>query len=387
MNFKRCSKGVWDSTIPGIRFNEKGESNYYDMLMEYRRQYPRGEKGNKEWKEYVSNIKKSGKGKRYDCIIGVSGGTDSSYLMHLAKEVYGLRPLAVNLDNGWSSDISVKNIAKITKALEIDLETYVIDYEEIKDILISYIKAGMPWIDIPTDLAIKSVLYKIAKREKLKHILIGHDFRSEGSQPNEWSNGDAKQLKYIQKKFGTKKIKTFPNMSLFSHFWFSYVRKIKTLYPFFFIEYNKQDAQNFLIDNYNWEYYGGHHHENIFTKFAISNWMPNKFGMEKRIITYSAQIIDGKMTREEAIQKLKTPPVTVDEMEKDRLYVIKKLGMSEDEYKKYWNNSNKSFLDYPSYHGFLEKIFKLIMPFIKYILPQMPAYFIQLENRNKYEKK
>lgn len=207
--YKICQRGLWDSTIPGIEFDENGVSNYAKMFDKYVEQYPRGQKGKDDWDKYLSEIKLAGKNKKYDCIIGVSGGTDSSYLMHLAIK-QGLRPLAVTLDNGWSSDVSVQNIKNVTNALKIDLETYVIDYEEIKDIQKSYIKAGLPWIDFPTDQAIKSVLYRIANRENIKYILIGHDFRSEGSQPNEWTYGDSKQIKYIQKKFGTKKTENIP---------------------------------------------------------------------------------------------------------------------------------------------------------------------------------
>ena len=205
---KVCSRGVWDESVPGIVFDEQGVSNYAHLFDKLVEAYPRGETGKQEWARLLEMIKAKGKGKRYDCIIGVSGGTDSSYLLHLAKE-QGLRPLAVNLDNGWSSDIAVKNIKKMCTALNIDLETYVIDYEEIKDLLRSYMLAGLPWIDTPTDLAIKAILYKIAAREGIRYVLRGNDFRSEGSQPYEWTYGDGRQLKAINQKFGRVKLKTF----------------------------------------------------------------------------------------------------------------------------------------------------------------------------------
>ena len=195
-----CSRGVWDSTIPGITFDEQGASNYSKLMDNLMSAYPRGEKGHEAWLNIVERIKNTNSKKKYDCVIGVSGGTDSSYLLYLAKE-FGLRPLAVNLDNGWNSDISVKNIRKMTDALNIDLDTYVIDYEEIKDLFRAYMKSGLPWIDMPSDLAIKAVLYRIASREKIKFILRGNDFRSEGTQPREWTYGDGKQLKYLYKKF------------------------------------------------------------------------------------------------------------------------------------------------------------------------------------------
>ena len=173
-----CTRGVWDESIPGISFDENGESNYAKLFDKLVEGYPRGEKGEMIWENVVKKIKNQGHGKTYDCIVGVSGGTDSCYLLYLAKIKYGLRPLAVNLDNGWSSDIAVTNIKKVTNSLNIDLETFVIDYEEVKRVLRAYIKASLPWIDSPTDLAIKAALYKVARREKIRFILNGSDVRS-----------------------------------------------------------------------------------------------------------------------------------------------------------------------------------------------------------------
>jgi N-acetyl sugar amidotransferase len=380
--YKLCTKGIWDTTVPGITFDETGASNYSRLFEIMAGLFPRGDKGKKEWENFVTRIKKEGKGKQYDCIIGVSGGTDSSYLLHLAKE-YGLRPLAVTLDNGWSSDISVKNIRKVTSKLNIDLETYVIEYEEIKDILRSCLKASLPWVDFPTDHAIKSILYRTANREGIRYILIGHDFRSEGTQPNEWTYGDSTQLKYILKNFGSKKIRSFPNMSLPEHIWIGYIKKIKMIYPFFFLDYNKKKAQEFLKSTYNWEYYGGHHHENLFTRFAIAYWMPQKFGIDKRIITLSAQVMSGEITRAEALEIMKHPPCDADQAKNDRDYTIKKLGLTEEEFVRIWNLPNKYYTDYPSEAGVIKSLATAIKPFVKYILPQMPSYFIQLEVRKR----
>jgi N-acetyl sugar amidotransferase len=383
----RCSVGLWDTTIPGIEFDANGKSNYAEIFEIYASQYPKGITGKIAWESYVEEMKKNGKGKPYDCIIGVSGGTDSSYLMYVAKKVYGLRPLAVTFDNGWSSDISVKNIKTLTSALEIDLETYVVDYEEMKDLLLSYMKAGLPWIDFATDHGIKSILYLIANKEQIKHILIGHDFRSEGTQPNEWTYSDSKQLRYIQSRFGKKKLSTYPNISLFNHARLSYFSKIKMIYPFFYLDYDKKIAQKYLIDNFNWEYYGGHHHENTFTKFAIAYWMPKKFGMDKRIVSLSAQVMSKSLTREEAIEILNESPFLLKFNDRDVEFVIKKLGLTHEEFFAIWNGDNHSFQDYPSYHPVFLKISRLIKPFVKFFLAQMPSYFIQLEVRNRKKYK
>jgi N-acetyl sugar amidotransferase len=380
---KICSRGVWDETVPGITFDENGVSNYaklFDRLVEA---YPRGEEGNKLWMNIVDDIKKAGKNNRYDCIIGVSGGTDSSYLLHLARE-YGLKPLAVNLDNGWNSDIAVKNIKKMTNKLGIDLETYVIDYEEIKDLLRSYILAGIPWIDLPTDLAIKAVLYKIAARENIKFVIRGNDFRSEGTQPNEWTYGDGRQLNYIHRKFGKVKLKTFPNYTITSLVYFGIIKQIKSIYPFYYLDYNKTQTQKFLIDKYGWEYYGGHHYENQFTKFAISYWLFEKFGIDKRIITLSAQTLSGEITRDEAVNILQVPPFDKNTIEQTLEFVLKKLDLSRAEFESILSSPNKSYHDYPSYSFIFNNMSRLYKHFLKYIFIHKPQSLFQDEmRRNK----
>ena len=386
-NIKRCNQGIWDESVPGIRFDQNGTSNYSGLFKEMELKYPRGSEGSHEFEKLVDKIKYNSNNKQYDCLIGVSGGTDSSYLMHIAKKKYKLNPLAVTFDNGWASDTAVKNIKKLTSALNIDLETYVVNYEEMKDILKSYMKASLPWIDFPTDHAIKSILYKIAKREKIKYILIGHDFRSEGTQPYEWTYGDSKQLKFIQNKFGKEKIQTYPNISLFEQFYLSYIKNIKMIYPFFFLDYKKKNAQELLIKKYDWEYYGGHHHENIFTKYSIAYWMTKKHQIDKRLITYSAQVMSGEITREDALSKIYEPPYDLHLMERDKDYIIKKLDFTINEYNEIWKKDNKSFRDYPSYFSVIEKIAFLIKPLMKFVLPQLPSFFFQIEARAKVPKK
>jgi N-acetyl sugar amidotransferase len=375
-----CKVGVWDESVPGIAFDSNGVSNYAKLFYELAKAYPRSEKGKKEWKHIVEQIKKAGKGKNYDCIIGVSGGTDSSYLLHLAKEE-NLRVLAVNLDNGWSSDIAVKNIKRMTKQLGFDLETYVIDYEEIKDLLRSYMLAALPWIDIPTDLAIKAVLYQIAAREKIKFVLRGNDFRSEGSQPEEWTYGDGRQLKYIHKKFGKVKLKTFPNYTLFNLIYYGLVRGIKSIYPFYYLEYNKKEAQAFLQKEYAWEYYGGHHYENIFTKFAISYWLYEKFGIDKRKITFSAQILSGEISRDFALNELNKVPYDKELIERDLEFVLKKLEITKEEFEKIMASPNHSYLDYPSYSYIFNKFYKFSNLLLKYVFIHKPQSMFQYEMR------
>jgi len=379
---KICSKGVWDESIPGIEFDGNGQSNYSRIFEKMLYDFPRGDKGLSDWMNNVKEIKRRSKNKKYDCIIGLSGGTDSCYLLHLAIQ-YGLKPLAVYLDNGWASNISMKNIEKITNKLNIDLETYVINYEEVKSVLKAYLRAKLPWADGPTDLAIKAILYKKANEKGLQYILVGHDFRSEGFQPNEWTYSDAKQLRYLAKRFSNLRLKSYPTMSIWSFGYLSYLKGIKFVRPFFYLPYSKSEAKLFLKSEYNWEDYGGHHYENIFTKFIITYWLPEKFGIDKRKITFSGQILSGDKNRESAIRELETKPYDQTQIVLDTQYVLKKLEMTEDEFQTLFKGENKYFYDYPSYYPIYLKFQKIIFYLMKYFLPNKPLMFYQMEERQK----
>ena len=362
---KICAKGVWDETLPGIAFDEKGVSNFCLLQEKLMADYPRGEQGLTDWNKLVSAIKAAGQGRRYDCILGVSGGVDSSYLLHLARQ-YGLRPLAVNLDNGFSSDIAVRNIYKVTSALGIDLETYVIDYEEIKDLLRAYMKAGMPWIDSPTDLAIKAVMYKVARAEGIRYILRGNDFRSEGKQPKEWTYADSKQLRFIHRQFGTSiALRTYPMLPLSRLIYSGLVSGIKDIRPYYYLDYTKQEARNLLMKTYDWQDYGGHHHENLFTKFAMAYWLPRKFGIDKRKINLSAQVLSGVISRQEALAQLQQPFAPDDELEDTRAYVAKKLALSDDEFQRIWSAPARNTFDYPSDYDLIFSLVRRFRPVLK----------------------
>lgn len=360
-----CAKGVWDETIPGISFDENGISNFCHLQEKLMADYPRGEKGQADWNNLVSQLKAAGKGKRYDCVLGVSGGVDSSYLLHLARQ-YDLRPLAVNLDNGFNSDIAVQNIYNVTSALGIHLETYVIDYEEIKDLLRAYMKAGMPWIDSPTDLAIKATMYKVARAEGIRYILRGNDFRSEGKQPKEWTYADSKQLRFIHRQFGTSvSLKTYPLLPLPLLIYSGLVKGIKDIRPYYYLDYTKQEAKDLLMATYGWKDYGGHHHENLFTKFAMAYWLPRKFGIDKRKINLSAQVLSGVMSREEALTKLKQPFATDSELEENRAYVAKKLDLSDDAFRRIWAAPAHNTFDYPSNYALIFSLVNRFRPVLK----------------------
>ncbi len=385
-NYRVCTRGVWDTTIPGIVFDEKGVSNYAYLFDRLAEAYPRGDSGERQWNKAVRQIRKSGKGKKYDCVVGVSGGTDSSYLLYRAVKE-GLRPLAVNLDNGWNSEIAVKNIKKVTNKLGVDLETYVINYEEIKDLLRAYMRSRLPWVDMPTDLAIKAVMYKIASQAGVKYILRGNDFRSEGTQPREWTYGDARQLNFIHARYGSVRLRTYPNYSILRLFYYGIIKGIKSIYPYYYLDYNKQEAMEFLKKEFSWEYYGGHHHENLFTKFAIAYWALFKFGIDKRKITYSSQILSGTISREEVLEILKKDPYTEKEYNQLVSYVMKKLDIPEEEFRTIMNSSNKSFLDYPSYYPIFYTFARFSRFFSEKLFMQTPMVFFQLDMRKESEQR
>ena len=357
-----CTKGVWDETIPGISFDENGVSNYCTLQETMMTHYPRGEKGLTDWNALVSVMKKTGRGKSYDCVVGVSGGVDSSFLLHTASQ-YGLRPLAVNLDNGFNSEIAVQNIYKVTSTLGIDLETCVINYEEIQDLLRAYMKAGMPWIDTPTDLAIKATMYKVAQAEGIRYILRGNDFRSEGKQPKEWTYADARQLRHIHRRFGSGvRLRTYPILTLPRLVWAGLLRGIKDIRPYYYLDYQKQEAKRMMIDLYGWQDYGGHHHENLFTKFAMAYWLPRKFGIDKRKINLSAQVLSGAISRDEALAQLEKPFATERELTETRAYIQKKLALSATEFQQIWSDAPRNTFDYPSDYGLILMLANRLKP-------------------------
>ena len=369
---KRCAKGIWDENVPGISFDETGVSNYCRLQEKMMKDYPRGDKGHHDWLHLINKIKNSAAGHKYDCIIGVSGGVDSSYLLHLAIES-GLKPLAVHLDNGFNSEISVSNIQKLTTRLGIDLMTHVVNYEEMKSLLRAYMKAALPWIDAPTDLAIKAVMYKVALRENIRYIIRGNDFRTEGKQPRNWTYSDTRQLKYLQRHFGSgKKLKTYPMLTLSGIAYAGMVRKIKDVRPYYYLNYNKQDAKQLLMSTYDWRDYGGHHHENLFTKFAMAYWLPVKFHIDKRQINLSAQVLAGLITRNQALNAIEHPFDSEQNLRELKEYVIKKLDLDEALFDELMASPNRSYKDYPSDYDLVYKNVKYFKWLIRLVYDYKP---------------
>lgn len=353
-----CSRCVLDSTVPEIIYDQSGECNYCKIHDQLENIYPKGVAGEKKLEALVKKIKSAGKSKKYNCLIGVSGGTDSTYTLYFAKKILGLNPLAVHFDNGWNSEIAVENIKNATKTLDIDLYTLVADWEEFKDLQIAFLKSSTPDAEVPTDYVIISVLYYIAAKENIKFMIEGQSFRAEGTTPIGWTYHDGKYLKTVHRKYGTKKIKSFPILSISKLFYYTFIKKIKPIRPLEYIDYSKEMAKEVIKSELKWKDTGGHHHESIYTKFFQSYYLVNKFDIDKRKRELSAKIRSGLIKRESALDALKIPYYVEDGLID---YVKHKLELSTEEFSNIMSNSAKSFLEYPNQYN----IINLLRPFIR----------------------
>ncbi|WP_297943210.1 N-acetyl sugar amidotransferase [uncultured Campylobacter sp.] len=357
-NLKICTRCIYDSRVPYITFDENGVCNYCHQLDKIKSDYKTGTKeGEEEFKKIVEQIKKDGIGKKYDCVIGVSGGTDSSYMLYLAKKM-GLRPLAVHYDNTWNSAIATQNIRKVLTGLDIDLYTYVVDNKEVDDIFRSFFLADVAEIEASTDLALAEIMYRAAWKYNIKYVLEGHSFIEEGITPVGRNYFDGKYIESIHKMFGKMPMRTYPLMTLARFLFWTAVVRIKKIRPFWYISYNKEDAMKFLEKEYDWRYYGGHHLENRMTSFFHSVYLPQKFGTDMRNNTLSAKVRNGKMSRDDALAEYNSEPY----VEKDLVeYFKKRLDLTDKQYEEVMNRKPKIWYDYPTY----KKTFERLRPLFK----------------------
>jgi len=377
-----CTKCVMDATIPEITFDQNGKCVYCYIHESLENAYPLGEKGKQSIDQLFADIKRRGQGRDYDCVVGVSGGTDSTYLVHVLKEA-GIRPLAAHFDNGWNTEVSVSNIKKITDALKVDLYTDVVVWDEFKDLLASFLRAGVPWADLPTDLGLTASLYKAAARHGIKDIIVGNNFRTEGKVPTAWNYGDSFFIRNIHKQFGTRPIRNVPTFSLFDIFWYAGVNRIQLRRPMYNMVFDKKAAQTLIKDKYGWVDYGGHHHESIFTRFVLSDWLINRFGIDKRKVSYSALVRSGQMDRAEALQKLSQAPHDPEQIKRDREYVLKKLEISPDEFATLLRGPAKTHYDFASYLPLIKGATGLVASVVNLILPWKPTLFFEYEIKRK----
>jgi N-acetyl sugar amidotransferase len=369
--YKICSRCIYDERVAGILFDEEGVCNYCKMTDRLKNDYATGKpEGEARLMEIIDQIKKAGKNKKYDCIVGVSGGTDSSYM--LAKAIqWGLRPLAAHYDNTWNSAIATENIRKVLGKLKVDLYTHVVDNKESDDIFKSFLLANVPELDGPTDIALAEVLYRAANKYDVKYILEGHSYITEGISPLGKFYIDGKYIKTIHKQFGKVKMKTFPNMPFFTFMKWIILKRIKKIRPFWYISYSKEEARTYLEKEFGWQYYGGHHLENRMTAFFHSYYMPRKFGIDYRNNSLSASVRAGLMDREDAIKEYQTLP----HMEPELLdYFKKRLNLTNEEFENAMTGPKKFYRDYKTYKRLFERLRPLFYVLAKTNLVPMSFY-------------
>jgi len=363
MEYKECKRCLFNSDIDeNIIINEDGICNHcqsYDNKKKYLRNLSIE---SNEVKQIVKYIKERNRNSKYDCIIGLSGGIDSSYSAYLLVKM-GLNPIAVHFDNGWNSELAVMNIKNLVQKLNIDLLTYVVDWQEFKDLQLSYLKASVVDIEAITDQAISATLIKVAKKLKIKTIISGANHRTEGTLPDGWTyiKSDDRNIRDIHKKFGKKKLKTYPIVGYFKRYFIQRFKLIETIDILDLIKYEKEEAKYILEKEMGWRDYGGKHYESIFTRFYQAYILPVKFKIDKRYSHYSTLICAGQITKEEAKKKLNEPICDPELLQKDKLYVCKKLELSIKEFDELMLLKPKSHLEYKNIYQILRfmKIFKI----------------------------
>lgn len=355
VNLQICTSCIYDERVPSIDFDVDGVCNYCRQVNSLVEQYGTGhKKGELIFANILDDIKRVGLGKKYDCIIGVSGGTDSSYLLYLAKK-WGLRPLAVHYDNTWNSAIATTNIQKVLKCLNVDLYTHVVANKEADDIFRAFFLSSVAEIEAPTDLGYAYLLRQVAAKYSVKYILEGHSFIAEGITPLGRNYFDGRYIKSIHNEYGRKKLRTYPLMTFTRFIKSVIVNQTKFIRPFWYIKYSKEEAKEFLKEKYNWKYYGGHHLENRMTAYYHSVYLPQKFGSDMRNNALSARVRNGTLSREEAWAEYNTPPLVEEELVS---YFKKRLNLNDEEYERIMNEPPKNWTDYPTY----KKRFELLRP-------------------------
>ena len=349
-NYQSCIKTVMDTSDPDITFDGNGISNHwyeYQSGAAETLPYLRGDISALE--RTCDRIKEAGRGKPFDCLLGVSGGVDSTYLALRAKEL-GLRVLAVHFDNGWNSELAVRNIERTINTLGLQLHTLVVDWEEFRDLQRSYFTAGVINLEIPSDHAIIATLFRLARKFGVRYLISGNNYVTEGILPTAWvyNNLDSKNLSAIQRRFGTRPLKTYPRISLKDFAYSTFIERIHSVRLLNLEPFNKKQAMQKISEKLGWEYYGGKHYESIFTRFYQSYVLPVKFGVDKRRAHYSALICSGQLTRADALTALEANPAPKDLIEEDRRYVLAKLGISDAEFDRYMQAPIVSHLHYPN---------------------------------------
>ena len=348
--YQRCTQCVMDTTDSKITFDEHGVCDHCRNFEHNIKPYWKPQENRfDELEELAAKIRKAGKGHDYDCILGLSGGADSSYLAYIAKEVMHLRPLIFVVDTGWNLNVAVENIEKIVKGLDLDMYTEVINWKEMADLQLSFFKASVSSQDFPQDHAIFSSLYKYAVKHHIKYVLTGSNSATEFIRPPlEWMPlNDVRLAKDIHKKYGQRELKTFPFCSMLKYkLVYGLLYGMKRVYPLDYVVYDKSKAEELLHEKYGWTKYANKHYENVFTRFYEGYYMPHKFGFDTRKNVLSNEIQAGTMTRDEALKILERPPYDPEQAELDKAYIAKKLGVTTEEFEEIIARPNKTPYDY-----------------------------------------
>lgn len=359
--YQQCTRCVMDTSDPDIHFDGNGYCNHCTELL-HRINSPAYEEhfSKKNFEALLEKIKSKGRGKKYDCILGLSGGVDSSYLAYLLKG-YGLRVLLVHMDNGWDAEESVRNIKAVAGALHFDYDSVVLNWEKFRDIQKAFLKASVIEAETPTDIAIQGALHQKAAEHKVAYILSAGNLATEGILPAYWhyNSKDYKYLSSVQRRFGTLPVrKLLPTFNLWEEVWYKFVKGIRIIYPLNYIRFAKEEAIAILENKIGWRRYGGKHHESRYTKFIQSYLLPEKFGIDYRKATYSSEICFGNKTRAEALQLLQQPLYQQEEVEREKKFIAKKLGLSFDEFEQILALPPKSYKDYPNNQQLLEFFYR-----------------------------
>ena len=367
--YQICTKLVVDTSDPDIAFDAEGVSNHYHEFHE--KVLPRwntGPEGKAQLEQAAEAIRQSGRGRDFDCILGLSGGADSSYMLHKMVRDYGLRPLVFHVDAGWNSELAVHNINCLIDGLDLDLFTEVINWEEVRDFQLAMFKSGLPNIDLPQDIAFIGVLFQYAKKHGIKHILNGGNISTEcvGYPLDYFYYADMKLVRAILKQFGQVPMRTYPFSSSFDRkIVMPFIHGVKMFKPLNLMPYLKADAMGELEREYGWKPYAQKHFESRFTRFFEGYWLPTRFGYDVRRVQFSSMILTGQMTRDEALTALEQPPYDPELIRKDFDYVSAKLGIEPDELRVYHDMEHKFYRDYPNNSRALEVGERMIRAVLK----------------------
>ena len=357
--YQICTRCVMDTSDSRITFDEQGVCDHCNGFeVNVRPKWHPDERGRTQVARTVEAIRRSGEDKQFDSILGLSGGLDSSYMLHLVVKEFGLRPLVFHVDGGWNSDIAVSNIENMVNKLGLDLYTEVINWEEMRDFQLAFFKAGVPHIDLPQDHAFIATLYHFANRHGIKYILNGGNISTECVRnPKEWLyyGTDMAQIRDIRRRFGTREMKTYPFSSVFFHkFYLRYLKGVKVFKPLDLLPYTKQMAVDTLTREYGWKAYPQKHFESRFTKFYEGYWLPTRFGYDTRRVQFSSLILTGQMTRKEALEKLEGLPYDPATIDNDFEYIASKLRIPVEELRHYHEMPNKTYKDYANQEWIFE---------------------------------